>query len=268
MISLCLKEIRSTSIHDADAIGRSARSSNSIENVHHVEANDIQEDNESQGNAPPRTEEASQACKRKRITKFVGRIAMTLGAQEAADRCEEEEPNPRHDEPPRRQSVNASANSTVVGHFENTEATSKIKKRGERGKYKSYVVDMKIKGKQSSKLSIQIPDEIDRAIGENARHLVNECGRVVRTRAPLDVKNWQEAFARAGDRMWKEILDKFEIEAGSCSLKMQAFAVDTMQRLYRLWKTRLHYYYKIAKGAGKTDEELIKFPPADLPQHQ
>lgn len=63
---------------------------------------------------------------------------------------------------------------------------------------------MKIKGK-GSKLKIHIPDEIDRAIGENARHLVNECGRIVRTRAPLNVKNWQEAFSVAGDSMWKEI---------------------------------------------------------------
>lgn len=70
--------------------------------------------------------------------------------------------------------------------------------------YKSYVVDMKIKGK-GSKLTIEIPDEIDRAIGENARHLVNECGRVVRTRAPLNVDNWQQAFSAAGDGMLKEI---------------------------------------------------------------
>ena len=83
-------------------------------------------------------------------------------------------------------------------------ATSKVKQRGERGKYKSYVVDMKIKGKKS-KLQVYIPDDIDRAIGENARHFVNECGRVVRTRAPLNVKSWKEAFGLAGDVMWKEI---------------------------------------------------------------
>ena len=85
-----------------------------------------------------------------------------------------------------------------------TLATSKVKQRGERGIYKSYVVDMKLKGK-NSKLEIFIPDEIDRAIGENARHFVNECGRVVRTRAPLDVETWREAFAKEGTTMWKEI---------------------------------------------------------------
>lgn len=63
---------------------------------------------------------------------------------------------------------------------------------------------MKLKG-QKSKLKIYIPDDIDRAIGENARHLVNECGRVVRTKAPLNVNTWKEAFAKAGDSMWREI---------------------------------------------------------------
>lgn len=83
-------------------------------------------------------------------------------------------------------------------------ATKKTNGKSSRGKYKSYVVDMKLKGR-GSKLQIEIPEEIDRAIGENARHLVNECGRVVRTRAPLNVNNWQEAFSKAGDSMWKEI---------------------------------------------------------------
>lgn len=83
-------------------------------------------------------------------------------------------------------------------------ATSKVKQRGERGKFKSYIVDMKIKG-QKSKLKVYIPDDIDRAIGDNARHFVNECGRIVRTRAPLNIKNWKEAFSTAGDVMWKEI---------------------------------------------------------------
>uniref|UniRef100_A0A803MRD3 DUF4218 domain-containing protein n=1 Tax=Chenopodium quinoa TaxID=63459 RepID=A0A803MRD3_CHEQI len=43
------------------------------------------------------------------------------------------------------------------------------------------------------------------AIGENGRLFVNECGCVVRTRAPLNVKSWKEAFGLAGDMMWKKI---------------------------------------------------------------
>lgn len=51
------------------------------------------------------------------------------------------------------------------------------------------------------------------------------------------------------------------------NLKMYAFVLDTMQRLYRLWKCRLHYYYKSPK-CGKDDGERIKNPPPDLPQEQ
>ncbi len=61
--------------------------------------------------------------------------------------------------------------------------------------------------------------------------------------------------------------DKFQIIESSRHLKLYGFVVETMQRLYRLWKTRLHYYYKSAK-CGKTYEERLKNPPPDLPQDQ
>ncbi|KAL2930892.1 E3 ubiquitin-protein ligase bre-1 [Bienertia sinuspersici] len=62
---------------------------------------------------------------------------------------------------------------------------------------------MKLEGRQS-KLKICIPDDIDRAIRDNAHHFVNECGRVVRIRAPSKVKNWKEAFTMPGKLEVKE----------------------------------------------------------------
>ncbi|KAK7268090.1 hypothetical protein RIF29_20776 [Crotalaria pallida] len=47
-------------------------------------------------------------------------------------------------------------------------------------------------------------------------------------------------------------------------MKMQAFVVDTMQHLYRLWKSRLHQYYK----SMTSDEERLRNLPPDLPQDQ
>ncbi|XP_021750931.1 uncharacterized protein LOC110716606 isoform X2 [Chenopodium quinoa] len=67
--------------------------------------------------------------------------------------------------------------------------------------------------------------------------------------------------------MWKEIEEKFQVKEGSSYIKMQAFAIETMQRLYRLWKSRLHNYYKNG-GCGQNDEERLKNPPPDLPQNQ
>ncbi|KAL2896299.1 Reticulocyte-binding protein 2-like protein a [Bienertia sinuspersici] len=198
------------------------------------------------------------------MTKLSGRINMALEATQAMDPPVRREKEIPRNQGPRNQGSGHSIANGENGH--NGEATSKAKQRGERGKYKSYIVDMKLKGRQS-KLKVYIPDDIDRAIGDNARHFVNECGRVVRTRAPLNVKNWKEAFTISGDAMWKEIEGKFEIKEGGSYMKLQAFAVDTMQRLYRLWKARLHFYYK-SLGTELTNEERLKYPPPDLPQDQ
>ncbi|KAL2902659.1 Transport and Golgi organization protein 1 [Bienertia sinuspersici] len=186
------------------------------------------------------------------MTKLSGRINMALEATQVMDppiRREEEIPR---NQGPRNQGSGHSIANGDNGH--NGEATSKAKQREE-------------KGKATSKLKVYVPDDIDRAIGDNARHFVNECGRVVRTRAPLNVKNWKEAFTIAGDAIWKEIEGKFEIKEGGSYMKLQAFAMDTMQRLYRLWKARLHYYYK-SLGSELTKEERLKYPPPDLPQDQ
>uniref|UniRef100_A0A803N8V6 Uncharacterized protein n=1 Tax=Chenopodium quinoa TaxID=63459 RepID=A0A803N8V6_CHEQI len=89
----------------------------------------------------------------------------------------------------------------------------------------------------------------------------------MRTKAPLNVKNWQEALSIAGDSMWKEIQEKFQVNDANHLAKMYTFVVDTMQRLYWLWKCRLHYYYKSAK-CGKTNAERLNNPPLDLPKEQ
>ncbi|KAL2903481.1 Reticulocyte-binding protein 2-like protein a [Bienertia sinuspersici] len=227
-------------------------------------------ENESEGNFSPNIE--GQLGKRKRMTKLSGRINMALEATQPMDPPVRREKEIPRNQGPRNQGSGHSIANGENGH--NGEATSKAKQRGERGKYKSYIVDMKLKGRQS-KLKVYIPDDIDRAIGDNARHFVNECGRVVRTRAPLNVKNWKEAFTISGDAMWKEIEGKFEIKEGGSYMKLQAFAVDTMQRLYRLWKARLHFYYKsldqwqycverFGSTEFKTQENQGVKPPADV----
>ena len=48
---------------------------------------------------------------------------------------------------------------------------------------------------------------------------------------------------------------------------MHMFILETMQRLYRLYKCRLHYYYK-SKKCRNIDDERKKNPAPDLPQSQ
>ena len=55
------------------------------------------------------------------------------------------------------------------------------------------------------KLDIHIPDDILRAMGENARNLVNYCGLVVRTTAPLTTIDWKEVTNRVGEQMLLKI---------------------------------------------------------------
>ncbi|XP_021767554.1 uncharacterized protein LOC110731946 isoform X3 [Chenopodium quinoa] len=159
---------------------------NNVENIQNDEANDL-----SQGFIPA----LGALGMRKRSNRLTSRVVNALQVNLAAI------PKPTK---PREENINdEEVQANEIDNMEDledaTQGTSKRRGRGNRGKYKSYVVDMKIKGK-GSKLSVYIPDEIDRAIGENARHLVNECGRVVRTKAPLDVRNWQGAFSVAGER--------------------------------------------------------------------
>ncbi|KAL2901642.1 UDP-glycosyltransferase 76E9 [Bienertia sinuspersici] len=63
------------------------------------------------------------------------------------------------------------------------------------------------------------------------------------------------------------ILGKFEIKESGSYMELQAFSVDTVQQFYRLWKDKLHYYYKIS-GSELTNKELLNYPPPDLRQDQ
>ncbi|KAL2899136.1 Glutamate receptor ionotropic NMDA 2D [Bienertia sinuspersici] len=232
------KEIESPTLNERNNL---EHDTNGSRVVHEIELNDC--------------ESGGFLGKRKRISWLVSRIAQAMEVNEAAAPTPKEVHNNHINYEEEQGNAEVEKLITIFPSFVTCyEATSKTRGKGNRGKYKSYVVDMKIKGK-GSKLTIEIPDEIDRAIGENARHLLNECGRIVRTRAPLNVKNWQEAFSVAGDSMWKETQDKFQIVESSCSLKMYEFVVDTMQRLY-------------SPKCGKTDQERENNPPPDLPIEQ
>ncbi|WCJ43925.1 hypothetical protein M5689_024629 [Euphorbia peplus] len=79
----------------------------------------------------------------------------------------------------------------------------------------------------------------------------------------MNAGDWFDVFVKHGPAMWLQIKNKFSIK-DSCTqlLRLQAFATDVMQRAYRYWKCRLHYYYK---ECGDTYEERLKYPPDDFP---
>ncbi|KAF7800956.1 uncharacterized protein G2W53_044545 [Senna tora] len=87
-----------------------------------------------------------------------------------------------------------------------------------RGKYKSLSLDMKTRN--GKKVKINIPEGLQRAVGVDARDIASYCGFVLRQ------------------------TEKFEILDDRRALAMDTFIIDTLQRLFRAWKNRLHTQYK------------------------
>lgn len=115
---------------------------------------------------------------------------------------------------------------------------------------------MKTKG---GKLKITIPDDILRPVKDNARDIINFCGFIVRSLAPLDVDTWQEVVAAVGTQMMKQVKEKFMADPHN-EFRFDAFLLSTMQRLYRCWKNRLHMIYI----KYNNDEERMTNIPDDV----
>ncbi|XP_009792327.1 uncharacterized protein LOC107805844 isoform X1 [Nicotiana tabacum] len=127
-----------------------------------------------------------------------------------------------------------------------------------RGKYRSIHVDMKTQC--GSKITVYIPDDIDRAVGPGARDIVNYCGLIMRSTISFRDGEWAKIFAKHGQTMWLKVQEKFEVGGGRGEHVLQGFVASTMQRLFRTWKTRLHAEYL----RYNTDEERLSHPPKDV----
>ncbi|KAL2897762.1 Isocitrate dehydrogenase kinase/phosphatase [Bienertia sinuspersici] len=142
-------------------------------------------------------------------------------------------------------------------HIYNIEKQSKAK--GGKGKVQ----------KTTIKAEVYIPDDIDRAIGDNARHIFNECGRVVRTRAPLNIKNWKEAFTIFGDTMWKEIeVVLYEVTSLCCGYYAKTLQYPPPDLPQDQWQYCVERFgstelKKISERNSKNQNQGVK-PPADV----
>ncbi|XP_059305621.1 uncharacterized protein LOC132057171 isoform X2 [Lycium ferocissimum] len=137
-------------------------------------------------------------------------------------------------------------------------AVSRINKKRGRGKYKSKTVD--IKTKYGGKITIMIPDDIDRAVGSGARDIVNYSGLIMRTYISFREGKWQKIVLKYGEAMWLQVKNKFEVCGGLREHKLQGFVISSMQRLFRAWKARLHTDYL----RYSTDEERLSHRPEDV----
>ncbi|KAH0697744.1 hypothetical protein KY290_005119 [Solanum tuberosum] len=117
-----------------------------------------------------------------------------------------------------------------------------------------------MKTKYGGKIIVDIPDDIDRVLGERARDIVNYYGLVVRTTVSFLDGDWPTIFAKHGQTMWLKVKDKFEVGKGRQESVLQAFAISTTQRLFRAWKTRLLKEYLLYN----TDEERLSHRPESV----
>ncbi|KAL3348570.1 hypothetical protein AABB24_021973 [Solanum stoloniferum] len=142
-------------------------------------------------------------------------------------------------------------------NLNNDEVSCSKSKKG-RGKYRSINVEMKTK--YGSKITVHIPDDIDRAVGPGARDIVNYCGLTMRSTISFRDGDWATIFAKDGETMWLKVKEKFEVGGGRGENVLQGFVASTMKRLFRTWKTRLHAEYL----RYNTDEERLSHPPKDV----
>ncbi|KAF7841814.1 hypothetical protein G2W53_004112 [Senna tora] len=78
------------------------------------------------------------------------------------------------------------------------------------------------------------------------------------------VGRWQNVFATYGQAMCLKMKEKFEILDDRIELAMETFVIDTLQRLFRAWKNRLHTHYKkFPIDQERLDNRPINVSPDD-----
>ncbi|XP_055817776.1 uncharacterized protein LOC129886903 isoform X2 [Solanum dulcamara] len=90
----------------------------------------------------------------------------------------------------------------------NSGEVSCSKSKKGRGKYRSINVEMKTK--YGGKITVHIPDDIDRAVGPGARDIVNYCGLTMRSTISFRDGDWATIFAKHGETMWLKVKAKSE----------------------------------------------------------
>ncbi|KAK4354168.1 hypothetical protein RND71_026362 [Anisodus tanguticus] len=102
-------------------------------------------------------------------------------------------------------------------------------------------------------------DDIERAVGPGSRDSVNYCGFIMRSTISLRDGDWDAIISKYREVMWMKAKDKFEAR-GTREHVLQAPVINTMRRLSRSWKTRLHKDY----SKYDTDEGRLSHRPNDV----
>ncbi|OMP08961.1 hypothetical protein COLO4_05951 [Corchorus olitorius] len=130
-----------------------------------------------------------------------------------------------------------------------------------RRQYKGKRLDLKTQG-GTVKLIVHLASDRLRPVGPTAWDLANYCGFTERTLAPVDAKNWEEAYRSSGEEMLNAIKELFECPTDE--RRFDKYCKLSMGKLYTAWRNRLHTFYKSLEIAEEASENLLE----GLKQHQ
>jgi hypothetical protein len=129
------------------------------------------------------------------------------------------------------------AEATAVVH---TTALSKTKKRrGERGK-NMLLKEVSVLTRMSETGEPLSPED-------SCSKYSNQCGAVVRDIVEITWKDWKKVPESRKNSCWTSLQSKFEYPEGTDDDKAKDYALKTMGKLWRNWKTDLNKKY-VQKG--------------------
>jgi hypothetical protein len=121
-----------------------------------------------------------------------------------------------------------------------TTALSKTKKRrGERGK-NMLLKEVSVLTRMSETGEPLSPED-------SCSKYSNQCGEVVRDIVEITWKDWKKVPESRNNSCWMSLQSKFEYPEGTDDDKAKDYALNTMGKLWRNWKTNLNKKY-VQKG--------------------
>ncbi|XP_020109014.1 uncharacterized protein LOC109724568 isoform X1 [Ananas comosus] len=121
---------------------------------------------------------------------------------------------------------------------------------------------VKKRKEEKTKPGVEMPKDLQRAVGTNAQQFITETAQIVRQHAPLNVEKWSKIPLHSIDRMVKTVHEKFTLPNQTYVLGV---IIHQLRSHFNSWRYDLHrFHYK----KYKTDEQRRAHCPSDIDPDQ
>nr|CAD1827443.1 unnamed protein product [Ananas comosus var. bracteatus] len=121
---------------------------------------------------------------------------------------------------------------------------------------------VKKRKEEKTKPRVEMPKDLQRAVGTNAQQFITETAQIVRQHAPLNVEKWSKIPLHSIDRMVKIVHEKFTLPNQTYVLGV---IIHQLRSHFNSWRYDLHrFHYK----KYKTDEQRRAHCPSDIDPDQ